>query len=438
MKMLPLLFTFILSLFNYFTSFAQENGSFTFQILDYKGSPIQRAKLIVLNGEEHFASAEGMITYFGEVDYVKKNGVMVKTRVMPLYITVKAPNYKDRRIDLTQYAIGAFIVVKLDRLDKMSTDYKSISVFVKDKNGKAISGASVMVNPGKATSTDASGYAEALHTILLSGEYVMIEVYKEGYKIQRQYIPSGDAPRMENGKQIPPATAYFTLEKGDNDATIFHINVEVLDFETDEPVPGASVQLEVSDGAIMKGTTNTQGEYRFSDVEYSFKGTTSKVIIKKTGYEEKWSDITSDLMTGKDNPERQFLVYIKKQSTAANWAGTYEGNTSWGVLRIVISGLGNDISATTAHIKTSGYTDKGQWFDCKVEGNKLKCKWTEKFEDGDKSASRNGTVEVTLQGNVLSGTSFENEPSFSWKPNISPYQSGMRAGAAWPLTITKK
>lgn len=438
MKMLPLLFTFILSLFNYFTSFAQENGSFTFQILDYKGSPIQRAKLIVLNGEEHFAGPEGMITYFGEVDYVKKNGVMVKTRVMPLYITVKAPNYKDRRIDLTQYAIGAFIVVKLDRLDKMSTDYKSISVYVKDRNGKPISGASVMVNPGKATSTDASGYAEALHTILLSGEYVMIEVYKEGYKIQRQYIPSGDAPRIENGKQIPPATAYFTMEKGDNDATIFHINVEVLDFETDEPVPGASVQLEVSDGAIMKGTTNTLGEYRFSDVEYSFKGTTSKVIIKKTGYEEKWSDITSDLMTGKDNPERQFLVYIKKQSTAANWAGTYEGNTSWGVLRIVISGLGNGISATTAHIKTSGYTDKGQWFDCKVEGNKLKCKWTEKFEDGDKSASRNGTVEVTLQGNVLSGTSFENEPSFSWKPNISPYQSGMRAGAAWPLSITKK
>lgn len=438
MKMLPLLFTFILSLFNYFSSFAQENGSFTFQILDYKGSPIQRAKLIVLNGEEHFAGPEGMITYFGEVDYVKKNGVMVKTRVMPLYITVKAPNYKDRRIDLTQYAIGAFIVVKLDRLNKMSTDYKSISVFVKDRNGKPISGASVMVNPGKATSTDASGYAEALHTILLSGEYVMIEVYKEGYKIQRQYIPSGDAPRMENGKQIPPATAYFTMEKGDNDATIFHINVEVLDFETDEPVPGASVQLEVSDGAIMKGTTNTQGEYRFSDVEYSFKGTTSKVIIKKTGYEEKWSDITSDLMTGKDNPERQFLVYIKKQSGAANWAGTYEGNTSWGVLRIVISGLDNGISATTAHIKTSGYTDKGQWFDCKVEGNKLKCKWTEKFEDGDKSASRNGTVEVTLQGNVLSGTSFENEPSFSWKPNISPYQSGMRAGAAWPLTITKK
>lgn len=297
------------------SSSAQENGSFTFQILNSVGAPIQRAKLIVLNGEEHWASAEGIITYLGEVDYVKKNGVMTKTRVMPHYITVKAPNYQDKKIDLTQYAIGAYIVVKLDKLDKMSTDYKSISVFVKDKSGKPVSGASVLVNPGKATTTDANGYATAMHTILISGEHVAIEVYKEGYKIQRQYIPSGDAPRMENGKQIPSATAYFILEKGDNDATIFHINVEVLDYDSNEPVPGASVQLEVSDGSIMKGNTNTKGEYRFSDVEYSFKGTTSKVIVKKKGYDEKWSDITSDLMTGKDNPERQFLIYIKKNKT---------------------------------------------------------------------------------------------------------------------------
>lgn len=292
---------------------AQENGSFSFQILDYKGSPVAKARLIVLNGESHFASPEGIITYFGEVDYVKKNGVMVKTRVMPHYITAKAPGYKDRTIDLTQYALGAFIVIKMDKLEKMSSDYKSIKVYVKDQNGKAISDAAVRVNPGISTTTNSNGYAEAFHTILLSGEYVTIEVYKIGYKIQRQFIPSGDAPRMENGKQIPPATAYFVLEKGDNDATIFHINVEVLDFDTNEPVPGASVQLELSDGSIMKGSTNAQGEYRFSDEEYSFKGLTAKIIVKKTGYEEKWSDITEDLMTGKDNPERQFLVYIKNK-----------------------------------------------------------------------------------------------------------------------------
>ena len=105
---------------------AQENGSFSFQILDYKGSPITKARLIVLSGESHFASHEGVITYFGEEDYIKKNGVMVKTRVMPHYITAKAPGYKDRTIDLTQYALGAYIVVKLEKLEKMSSDRKSV------------------------------------------------------------------------------------------------------------------------------------------------------------------------------------------------------------------------------------------------------------------------------------------------------------------------
>lgn len=321
MKKLPLLTAIIFSLFTRLNTWAQENGTFTFQIMDYKGLPIQKARLIVLSGESHMASPGGVITYLGEVDYVKKNGVFVKTRVMPHYITAKAPGYKDRTIDLTQYALGAYIVVKLDKLDKMSSDYKSISVYVKDKNGKAVSGASVLVNPGKATSTDANGYAVAMHTILLSGEYVMIEVYKEGCKIQRQYIPSGDAPRMENGRQIPPNTAYFTLEKGDNDATIFHINVEVLDHETDEPVPGASVKVNLSDGDSKSGNTNAKGEVRLSDLEYSFQGLTARVVVTKPGYEEKWSDITADLMTGKDNPERQFLIYLKKET--ACWPGSY-------------------------------------------------------------------------------------------------------------------
>lgn len=314
MKCLLYLTAFVSLFFIPSFSWAQENGSFTFQVLDYKGSPIQKARLIVLSDESHMASPEGIITYLGEIDYVKKNGKMVPTRVMPHYITAKAPGYKDRTIDLTQYAIGAYIVVRLDKLDKMSSDYKSISVYVKDKAGKPISGASVSVNPGKAAVTDGNGFAEALHTILLSGEYVAIEVYKEGYRMQKQFIPSGDAPRMENGRQVPAATAYFTMEKGENDATIFHINVEVLDFDTNEPVPGATVTLNVSDGTVMEGKTNAKGEYRFSDVEYSFKGTTSRVIVKKTpGYEEKWSDITEDLMTGKDNPERQFLIYIKRK-----------------------------------------------------------------------------------------------------------------------------
>ncbi|HNR16968.1 MAG TPA: hypothetical protein PKG90_09930, partial [Chitinophagaceae bacterium] len=75
MKKLPQLTVLLFFLAVSFYSTAQENGSYTFQILDYKGSPIQKARLIVLSDESHMASPEGLITYLGEVDYVKKNGV---------------------------------------------------------------------------------------------------------------------------------------------------------------------------------------------------------------------------------------------------------------------------------------------------------------------------------------------------------------------------
>jgi hypothetical protein len=113
--------------------------------------------------------------------------------------------------------------------------------------------------------------------------------------------------------------------------------VEVLDADTNEPVPGASVQLNLSDGDVMNGTTNAQGECRLSDNEYSFAGLTANVIVKKKGYKEKWSDITADLMTGKDNAERQFLIYLKKDSDG-DWSGTYESGTPWGKQVLVVSG----------------------------------------------------------------------------------------------------
>jgi hypothetical protein len=300
---------------------AQTSGTFTFQVVDFKGQPIGNAYLIVLNGEQHFTDASGFLVYTGEKNYTTKGGKMEEVREMPLYITAKAPGYQDRTIDLTQYTLGSYVPITLTKRDALSTDYKSISVYVKDANGQPISGASVLVSPGKSTATDAGGYAEALHTHLISGEWVTIEVYKEGYKIQRQYIPSGDAPRVEGGRQIPAATAYFTLEKGENVTNVFHVNVEVLDYATDEAVPGASVQLSLSDGTVMKGTTNAMGECRFSDVEYGFSGTTARVTVTKTGYDEKWSDITSDLMTGQDNAERQYLVYLKKETVC--WPGSY-------------------------------------------------------------------------------------------------------------------
>lgn len=418
-----------------FKAFSQENGSFTFVITDMAGRPVPKARLVVLNGENHMASPGGIVVYYGEEDYVKKNGVFVKTRTMPLYINVKAPYYKERQIRLYDYKLGSTIAVKLERLPD---DYKTLDVFVKDKSGKPISGAAVMVNPGKTTFTDARGYAEAQHVHVID-EWIQVLVQKEGYKNQRQQIMSGDAKRTVNGQVIPGATLYFTLEKGSNETTIFHINVEVLDYETEEPVPGAAVLLEVSDGTVQNGSTNSNGECRFSDMEYSYRETTSRVKVSKTGYQEAWSDITGDLMTGQDNSERQFLIYMKKKAGEDDdWSGNWEGNSSWGKHSVQASGSGSSFSASTTHAKNNGFTDKGQISGCVAEGGKLKCRWTEQFEDGDKKISRKGTVTLSKSGNSLSGVALEEEPSISWKPGISPYSSSIRKGAVWNWTVSKK
>lgn len=126
-----------------------------------------------------------------------------------------------------------------------------------------------------------------------------------------------------------------------------------------------------------------------------------------------------------------------KEDEGTDWSGTWVGKTGWGEVIITISGSGNSISATTMHKKSNGFTDNGQWSGCKVEGGTLTCHWTEKYEDPDKSISRSGTLSVTKSGDTISGTAFEDEPSFNWKPNISPYGSSMRKGAQWPLSVKK-
>jgi hypothetical protein len=368
-----------------YSSSAQDKGSFLIKVTDFNGKPIQKAKAIVMGGQEHWASTGGFIVYTGEDNYEVKSGKLVKTSSsMPLYLTIKAPYYKDQKIELSKYKLGSTIDVKMERLDP---DYRSLHVYVKDKDGKPVSGASVLVNPGKSTATDANGYVEAQHAHVID-EWIIVEVYKEGFKKQRQQIKSGDASRNVNGQVIPPSTIYFTLEKGENETTIFHINVEVLDNETNEPVPGASVQLKISDGTIQSGKTNAKGEVKFTDMEYSYQGTTARVVVTKPEYEEKWSDITSDLMTGKDNPERQFLVYLKKDKKSV---GTCSANEA-----AAFSAMSGSWKSYRMHVTISGSCDN-------VSGTWKVTEWCEGVEETyNASVARvNGTLKGKMQNGYL-------------------------------------
>jgi hypothetical protein len=142
-------------------------------------------------------------------------------------------------------------------------------------------------------------------------------------------------------------------------------------------------------------------------------------------------------MTGKDNAERQFLIYLKKDGEG-DWSGIYESGTPWGKQVLVVSGSGTGFTASTSHAKNNGFTDKGQISGCRAEGDKLKCNWTEQFEDNDKKISRRGTVVLTRSGNTISGNAIEDEPAFSWKNGITPYLSSIRKGAVWTWSVAKK
>jgi hypothetical protein len=84
---------------------------------------------------------------------------------------------------------------------------------------------------------------------------------------------------------------------------------------------------------------------------------------------------------------------------------------------------------------TGGRAGTTVWSNC-VATNVLTCNWTGDYRnDPDKSGTRSGTLTVQLNGNVLVGTYYENEPNFTW--NVPPYESAMRAGAQWPINHTK-
>jgi beta-lactam-binding protein with PASTA domain len=119
----------------------------------------------------------------------------------------------------------------------------------------------------------------------------------------------------------------------------------------------------------------------------------------------------------------------------AEWSGTYvEPNST-----IVLSGSAAGLSASFTY-EVGAAKGSGSWTGCQVEGNTAKCNWTAAHEDETKSGTRSGTVQVTLDGNSITGSYTENEPVFSYKPGYSAASvvSSMHQGATWPINATRK
>jgi hypothetical protein len=119
----------------------------------------------------------------------------------------------------------------------------------------------------------------------------------------------------------------------------------------------------------------------------------------------------------------------------AEWSGSYqqEGTT------IDISGSAAGLSASFTY-QVGDAKGSGSWTGCTVEGNTAKCDWTAQHDDPTKSGTRSGTVQVTLDGNTITGAYYEHEPNFNYKEGYSAatVSSSMHEGATWSINATRK
>jgi hypothetical protein len=314
-------------------------------------------------------------------------------------------------------------------LKAMPVETRNIQVTVQDKNGMPISGAEINVMPGTTTYTNAQGQANAQHTQLI-GDYVTLVVHANGFKTQQQRIMIGEN-RVTHSIRTPDDKAEFILVPDKHVVT--SLTVEVLDSKTSDPVSGASVTIKVINGGNV-GTTSTTGKG-----EASFNGIDAdgqlRVMVKHTGYTEKWSDVPEDLMESDDN-HRRFLVYLDPEATG-KWSGTWLDPNN--------ATASSTISGDPPSSRTSKYQVSGRPYICtvtytnfKVEGNTVKYKWAGHYEDDDKTVERKGSGSMTLNGDSLSCTDNEEEDNFSWKSGKSPYSSAMHKGAVWSYTLVRK
>lgn len=122
--------------------------------------------------------------------------------------------------------------------------------------------------------------------------------------------------------------------------------------------------------------------------------------------------------------------------SSANWSGTWKNVNGTSTLTV----SGNGTALTASEIWNNGERH-GQvtWKNCKVQGNNATCDWDGTYEgDPGKSGTRHGTLSVTVNGNALTGSYYEDTPNFV-NADGTPFtgSSAMHKGAVWPIDFKR-
>lgn len=390
-------------------------AQYIFIVQNPEGWPIKGAKLSTATKEAGFTDDNG------ELKYYVPNG----------YVTITADGYQKKTINVFGVKVGSEVLVSMARV---APETRDLIIHVKNKKGKPVGGASILVMPGTSAETDATGLARTTHK-QQPGDYITVIVEAEGYKRQEKQVLIGQNRKVYGGfgaVKSPEDEVDFVLESSAGTRPLI---VEVLDNKTNKPVNGASVRIKVmKSGAEASAATKGDGEAHFT----INIGDELRAMVTCKGYKEKWSDINNELTGGDDNSERRFLIYLakeKEEDDEADWNGIFTDTYS----KMTLSGNGGSLSGSWTY-EVGASKGTGTLMNCKIEGNKVTAKWVAQHEDDTKTGTRSGTFTATLSGNTLSGQFLEDTPKWSYKTGYSANNitSSMHKGAVWPFTFTRK
>jgi hypothetical protein len=198
------------------------------------------------------------------------------------HLTITKEHYEGVEFDVTMTCNKTIEETKLlQRTQEDSCCQGQIHVFPKDKDThEPLNGATVKLWYGDTyigAKTVEGGYAKFME--LCKGNY-SIMIIKEGYQTIEYSFELG----CNETKQL---TKEMQRNSGGDTCCTAKLKLKVIDYETEQPIHGASAKVYLGDDIVKEGTTNAEGWVIFEGLCYP---STYAVKIIKEGYQHKIID----------------------------------------------------------------------------------------------------------------------------------------------------
>jgi hypothetical protein len=220
--------------------------------------------------------------------------------------------------------------------------------------------------------------------------------------------------------------------------------VEVLNHDTDKPVPAASVTIYKPDHfpgtAVARATTDAHGLAKFDaeEVGSALLNGEARVGAAHGGSKSEVQTLAASLLQGE---APKYVLYIKEKQETTKWSGTWYS----GPYTIQISGgtgsLGYQFLRSDGAGGCCPLIDQGGG-SCTVRGNVATCTENARYHDSAKDVQRSSDVKLTLSGETISSLAKVKTASITLSsgqpcPDIAQC-TGMHPGAEFDGVWTRK